>query len=207
MKTTTRLYDIIYSTYNQLYGDFLRGHQIVYFNRNVQFSAKIATYDDEVKNVCRNTIFYGLDFLDETVRERFEAEFIARFLTRTIKFQTWEVLNWKLVAYTRGIKEILTDYYINAEKYLKADNLSESNSESVSRDNSLDLNLAQDQVDMSLDKDDYEYGDSVSHSKSRIQGSNETHTQTFDIGRLKELQNYHEDLFEDLDRKLFSQFR
>ena len=207
MKTTTRLYDIIYQTYNQLYGDFLRGHQIVYFNRNVQFTAKIATYDEEVKNVCRNTIFYGLDFLDESVRERFESEFIARFLTRTIKFQTWEVLNWKLVAYTRGIKEILTDYYTNAEKYLKADNLSENTSENVSRDNSLDLNLAQDQVDMSLDKDDYEFADSVSHSKSRNQGTNETHTQTFEIGRLKELQNYHEDLFEDLDRKLFSQLR
>lgn len=207
MKTTTRLYDIIYSTYNQLYGDFLRGHQIVYFNRNVQFTAKIATYDEEVKNVCRNTIFYGLDFLDESVRERFESEFIARFLTRTIKFQTWEVLNWKLVAYTRGIKEILTDYYINAEKYLKADTLSDNSSENVSRDNSLDLNLSQDQVDMSLDKDDYEYADSVSHSKSRNQSTNNSHSQTFDIGRLQELQNYHEDLFEDLDRKLFSQLR
>lgn len=207
MKTTARLYDIIYSTYNQLYDDFLRDNQIVYFNRDFQFTAKIATYDEEVKNVCRNTIFYGLDFLDESVRERFESEFIARFLTRTIKFQTWEVLNWKLVAYTRGIKEILTDYYINADKYLKGDTLSENTSENTSRNNTLDLELPQDQVNMSLDKDDYEFGDSVSHSKSRNSSIGESHTSTFDIGRLQELQNYHEDLFEDLDRKLFSQLR
>lgn len=207
MKTTTRLYDVIYHTYNQLYGDFLRGHQINYFNRDFQFTAKIATYDEEVKTVCRSTIFYGLDFLDESVRERFESEFIARFLTRTIKFQTWEVLNWKLVAYTRGIKEILTDYYMNADKYLKADTLSDNSSENVSRSNTLDLELPQTQVDMNLDKDDYQFGDSVSHSKTRNQDSGETHSQTFDIARLQELQNYHEDLFEDLDRKLFSQLR
>ena len=118
MKTTTRLYDVIYTTYNKLYGDFIKDNQIIYYNPEFQFSHKVVDYDDEIKTVCRNTIFYGLDFLDDTSRLRFEQEFLSRFLSRTIKFQTYELFNWKLVAYVRGIKDIITDYYINIEKYL-----------------------------------------------------------------------------------------
>ena len=119
MKTTTRLYDIIHTTYNNLYGEFIKDNQIIYYNPEFQFSHKIVDYDDEIKTVCRNTIFYGLDFLDDTSRLRFEQEFLSRFLSRTIKFQTYELFNWKLVAYLRGVKDIITDYYINIEKYIQ----------------------------------------------------------------------------------------
>ena len=172
MKTTTRLYDIIYNTYNQLYGDFLRNHQINYFKPELKFTAKVSVYDDEIKSTCRNTIFYGLDFLDETARIRFEAEFLARFLTRTIKFQTWETFNWRLSSFTRGIKEIIEDYYLNADKYLKGNTLIDAkdsavnNSTTTARDNSLNVSLPQDNVDMSLDKTDYDYADDTHYGKS-----------------------------------------
>ena len=113
MKTTTRLYDFIYTTYNNVYSDFLRGNQIVYYNPELQFTHKVLQYDDEVKTVCRNTIFYGLDFLENKVREEFETEFLAKFLTRTIKFQTYETFNWRLASFIRGIKDVINDYYIN----------------------------------------------------------------------------------------------
>ena len=217
MKTTARLYDIIYTTYNKIYGDFVRDNQIVYFDKELQFAHKVVDYDDEVKTVCRNTIFYGLDFLDEKARLRFEQEFLTRFLSRTIKFQTYENFNWKLTAYLRGIKDIITDYYINGNKYLQghanteSSSLSESDGESVSRDNSLTVSLPQDNTDLSLDKDTYDYADSVDHSKSR---SNNNTTQdtyqlsdsvSYDISRLTDLQAYHDSLFQDLDRLLFSQ--
>lgn len=219
MKTTTRLYDIIYTTYNQLYGDFLRNHQINYFKPELKFTAKVSVYDDEIKSTCRNTIFYGLDFLDETARSRFEAEFLARFLTRTIKFQTWETFNWRLSSFTRGIKEIIEDYYTNADKYLKgntvieANDEAENNSTTTARDNSLNVSLPQDNVDMSLDKTDYDYADdthygksnSVSNANADSHSTNETNS--FDIGRMKELHMYHEALFNDLDKQLFSQLR
>lgn len=217
MKTTTRIYDIIYTSYNNKYSDFLRNNQIIYFNPQLQFSHKVVDYDDEIKTVCRNTIFYGLDFLDETPRKRFEQEFLTRFLSRTIKFQTYEVFNWKLTAYLIGVKEIITDYYINANKYLQGFNTSNaransnSQGESLSRDNNLAVTLPQDNTDLSLDKDSYDYADTTAHSKSR---SNNTTTQnttqtsdatSFEIGRLSELQAYHDALFNDLDRLLFSQ--
>ena len=217
MKTTTRLYDVIYTTYNNLYGDFLRGHQINYFNPEMQFTHKVIDYDDEIKTVCRNTIFYGLDFLDESVRERFESEFLARFLTRTIKFQTYEVLNWRLASFIRGVKDIITDYYINADKYLKGNtiltshNEDENTSQSTSRTNNIDVNLPQDNTDLSLDKDTFDYADTTTHAKSKSNDisngtSNSTNeTNNFDIARLAELQLYHDDLFKDLDRQLFSQ--
>ena len=217
MKTTARLYDVIYSTYNKLYSDFIRDNQITFYNPELQFSHKVVDYDDEIKTVCRNTIFYGLDFLDETPRQRFEQEFLTRFLSRTIKFQTYELFNWKLAAYLRGVKEIITDYYINANKYLQGQSVSNasggstSQGETISRDNNLAVTLPQDNTDLSLDKDTYDYADTTAHSKSRASNSStQNTTQTnnstsFEIGRLSELQAYHDDLFNDLDRLLFSQ--
>ena len=229
MKTTTRLYDVVYTTYNNIYGDFLRDNQIIYFNPELQFSHKVVDYDDEIKTVCRNTIFYGLDFLDETSRKRFEQEFLSRFLSRTIKFQTYELFNWKLVAYLRGVKDIITDYYININKYIQGysqtndtgnsvlNGQTQAQGETLTRDNNLAVTLPQDNTDLSLDKDSYDYADTTAHSKSR---SNNTNTQTtnntqnttqqseaisYEVGRLKELQAYHDDLFNDLDRLLFSQ--
>ena len=217
MKTTTRLYDVIYTTYNQLYSDFIDNHQITYFNPELQFSHKVVDYDDEIKTVCRDTIFYGLDFLDETPRQRFEQEFLTRFLSRTIKFQTYELFNWKLVAYVRGIKDIITDYYINIEKYLhsqsESSTLAGSNTEGVtiSRDNNLAVTLPQDNTDLSLDKDNYDYADTTAHSKSRTSDTStqdtlqESEAISYDVGRLSELQAFHDNLFNDLDRMLFSQ--
>lgn len=229
MKTTTRLYDVVYTTYNNIYGDFLRDNQIIYFNPELQFSHKVVDYDDEIKTVCRNTIFYGLDFLDETSRKRFEQEFLSRFLSRTIKFQTYELFNWKLVAYLRGVKDIITDYYININKYIQGYSQTNDTGNSVlngqthaqgetqTRDNNLAVTLPQDNTDLSLDKDSYDYADTTAHSKSK---SSNTNTQTtnntqnttqqsesisYEVGRLFELQAYHDDLFNDLDRLLFSQ--
>ena len=229
MKTTTRLYDVIYTTYNNIYGDFLRDNQIIYFNPELQFSHKVVDYDDEIKTGCRNTIFYGLDFLDDTSRKRFEQEFLARFLSRVIKFQTYELFNWKLVAYLRGVKDIITDYYININKYIQGysqtndtgnsvlNGQTQGQGETQTRDNNLAVTLPQDNTDLSLDKDSYDYADTTAHSKSR---SNNTNTQTtnntqnttqqsesisYEVGRLFELQAYHDDLFNDLDRLLFSQ--
>lgn len=219
MKTTTRLYDIIFTTYDRLYGGFIRDNKIIYFDEEMQFSHKVVNYDDEIKNVCRNTIFYGLDFLDESVRDCFEAEFLSRFLTRTIKFQTYEVFNWRLSSFTRGVKEIITDYYINADKYLKGNTVStahnedENTSQSTSRTNNIDVNLPQDNTDLSLDKDTFDYADTTTHAKSKSNDisngtSNSTNeTNNFDIARLTELQLYHEALFNDLDKQLFSQIR
>ena len=217
MKTTTRLYDIIYSNYNQLYSDFIDNHQITYFNPELQFSHKVIDYDEEIKTVCRSTIFYGLDFLDDTSRLRFEQEFLSRFLSRTIKFQTYELFNWKLVAYVRGIKDIITDYYINIEKYLhsqsESSTLAGSNTEGVtiSRDNNLAVSLPQDNTDLSLDKDTYDYADTTAHSKSRTSDTStqdtlqESEAISYDVTRLTELQAFHDNLFNDLDRMLFSQ--
>ena len=217
MKTTTRLYDIIYSNYNKLYGDFIKDNQIIYYNPDFQFSHKVVDYDDEIKTVCRDTIFYGLDFLDDTSRLRFEQEFLSRFLSRTIKFQTYELFNWKLVAYVRGIKDIITEYYTNIGKYIQGYSSSSSSGntklqgETLTRDNNLEVTLPQDNTDLSLDKDTYDYADTTAHSKSKTSDnstqntSQESNSISYDVTRLTELQAFHDNLFNDLDRLLFSQ--
>ena len=217
MKTTTRLYDIIYTTYNNIYSDFLRSNQIVYYNPELQFTHKVLQYDDEVKTVCRNTIFYGLDFLDEKVRDEFETEFLAKFLTRAIKFQTYETFNWRLASFIRGIKDVIEDYYVNGKKYINnnvytfGNSASTSTGTTISRDNNLAVTLPQDNTDLSLDKETYDYADTTAHSKSRSNNTNEMTSddlgfqETFEVGRMRELYTFHNDLFNDLDRMLFSQ--
>lgn len=217
MKTTSRLYDIIYTHYNNIYSDFLRSNQIVYYNPELQFTHKVLKYDDEVKTVCRNTIFYGLDFLDNQARDEFESEFLAKFLTRTIKFQTYETFNWRLASFIRGIKDVINDYYINSNKYLNnkvytyGNSASTSTGSTVSRDNNLAVTLPQDNTDLSLDKETYDYADTTSHSKSRstntsdVDSINFQEQETFEVGRMRELYTFHNDLFNDLDKILFSQ--
>ena len=217
MKTTTRLYDVIYATYNNVYSDFLRGNQIVYYNPELQFTHKVLQYNDEVKSVCRNTIFYGLDFLDGKVRDEFETEFLAKFLTRTIKFQTYETLNWKLASFIRGIKDVIDDYYINGKKYINnnvctyGNTTTNSTGTTTTRDNNLAVTLPQDNTDLSLDKDTYDYADTTAHSKSRSNNTSDVNSndfskqETFEVSRMRELYTFHNDLFNDLDRMLFSQ--
>lgn len=217
MKTTTRLYDVIYTTYNNVYSDFLRGNQIIYYNPELQFTHKVLQYDDEVKTVCRNTIFYGLDFLDEQVREEFETEFLAKFLTRTIKFQTYETFNWRLASFIRGIKDVIEDYYINSKKYLNnnvytyGNTTTNSTGTTTTRDNNLAVTLPQDNTDLSLDKETYDYADTTAHSKSRANNTSDVNSndfgkqETYEVARMRELYTFHNDLFNDLDKMLFSQ--
>lgn len=216
MKTTTRLYDIIYSMYNHLYGDFIQNNIIPYYEVGFKFSHKVIDYDKEIQTVCRASIFYGLDFLGEA-RNDFEAEFLARFLSRTIKFQTYEVLNWRLASFTRGVKDLLIDYYAHSNEYLRGittstnESKDASTSTSTSRTNNIDVNLPQNNTDMSLDKETFDYADTTSHSKSKSDDSSngssnsKSESTSLDVGRLKQLKAFHDDFFEDLDRHLFSQ--
>lgn len=217
MKTTTRLYDVIYTIYNNVYSDFLRDNQIVYYNPELQFTHKVLQYDSDVKSVCRNTIFYGLDFLDDEAREEFESEFLAKFLTRTIKFQTYETFNWRLTSFIRGIKDVINDYYINSKKYINnnvytfGNSATTSTGSTVTRDNNLAVTLPQDNTDLSLDKETYDYADTTAHSKSRANNTSDVDSidfskqETYEVARMRELYTFHNDLFNDLDKMLFSQ--
>ena len=219
MKTTTRLYDVIYTTYNNVYSDFFRDNQIVYYNPEIQFTHKVLQYNDEVKSVCRNTIFYGLEFLDDNVREEFESEFLAKFLTRTIKFQTYETFNWRLASFIRGIKDVIEDYYINGKKYINnkvytyGNSATNSTGTTTTRDNNLAVTLPQDNTDLSLDKETYDYADTTAHSKSRANNTSDVNSndfskqETYEVARMRELYTFHNDLFDDLDKMLFSQIR
>lgn len=219
MKTTTRLYDVIYTTYNNVYSDFFRDNQIVYYNPELQFTHKVLQYDKEVKSVCRNTIFYGLEFLDDNVREEFESEFLAKFLTRTIKFQTYETFNWRLASFIRGIKDVINDYYINSKKYINnnvytfGNSATTSTGSTITRDNNLAVTLPQDNTDLSLDKETYDYADTTAHSKSRANNTSDINSndfskqETYEVARMRELYTFHNDLFDDLDKMLFSQIR
>ena len=88
---------------------------------------------------------------------------------------------------------------------------SKSQGETISRDNNLAVTLPQDNTDLSLDKETYNYADSTAHSKSRTSDNSTQNTNqennsiSYDVGRLGELQAFHDNLFNELDKMLFSQ--
>ena len=71
--------------------------------------------------------------------------------------------------------------------------------------------MPQDNTDLSLDKETYDYADTTAHSKSRSNNTNQMNTndfgkqETFEVARMRELYTFHNDLFNDLDKILFSQ--
>ena len=117
----------------------------------------------------------------------------------------------------RGIKDVITEYYINIEKYIQGYSSSstsgntKSQGETLSRDNNLEVTLPQDNTDLSLEKDSYDYADTTAHSKSRTSDTStqdtlqESEAISYDVTRLTELQAFHDNLFNELDRLLFSQ--
>lgn len=255
MKTTTRLYDILYSYYNRLYGDFKRDNRIIFFDNDFQFMHKVANYDDEIKSTCRDTIFYGLDFLDEEPRTLFESEFLTRFMNRSIKFQTSSQFNLRLISYCRGIQTLLQDYYTNMEKLARGNEYSITHSEdtansttdnegisqtssndtskqsSTNRNGNAVVSLPQDTALYDLTTDEIQYADSVAQGKTKdssegintsFSKNNETSTQVsnsanqndsnteswkFDTKQLEALKQFHDNLFIELDKQLFSQMR
>ena len=88
---------------------------------------------------------------------------------------------------------------------------SNSKGETLTRDNNLEVTLPQDNTDLSLDKDTYDYADTTAHSKSRTSDATsqnttgESNSISYDVTRLGELQAFHDNLFNELDRMLFSQ--
>ena len=94
MKITTNLLYIIEAELDRAgYNPFILANQLTFFDKTRATLPAIILYDnDEIISACRNTIFFGLDFLPGKVRLQFEKEFISRFINRNIRFKLLKLL-------------------------------------------------------------------------------------------------------------------
>ena len=214
MKITSSLYYIICSELiNSGYNEFItqNRNQLTYYDKNARVISQINMYEkDEIIKACQNTIFYGLSFLNN--RKRFEKEFINHFLTRNIKYQTYEVARLQLVSFVFENLEIIESIYY-AENLLlgksQTTSTGKTSSQTINKNNSLYADLPQDNVNMDVNNDTLDYASNNSINKSKSNGTsdsnNVSNSQSYNIDNLTKLYMFKAQLFNDLDKRLFSQ--
>lgn len=215
MKITSSLYYIICSELiNNGYNEFItqNRNQLTYYDKNARVVSQINMYEkDEIITACENTIFYGLSFLSN-YRKRFEKEFINHFLIRNIKYQTYEVARLQLVSFVFENLELIESIY-NAENLLlgksQTTSTGKTTSETMNKNNSLYADLPQDNINMNVNNDTLDYASNNSINKSKSNGTsdsnNVSNSQSYNIDNLTKLYMFKAQLFNDLDKRLFSQ--
>lgn len=212
--TTTLLYIIQSELLNMGYNEFLSadGNQITVFDNNQRIMSIVTKYENpSIISACRNTIFYGIDFLTAN-RQRFERDFLNTFLNRPIKYQTFEAMRSSLVGYLSTNLEVITNIY-QAELFIQGRTNSNSSGENVSettgRNNNLFSDLPQNNTGIDLNRDGMDYATNTTISKSKSDSTGTSHntsnSSSFNIDNLDKVYQFKKRLFDELDTLLFSQ--
>lgn len=207
MKTTTRLYDICYGILEthrvNIYTD---NNQIVWEQNNLM--NKVLNYEDpKFKELLETYLFPMTSQINQ--RERFEREFLQRFLTRVIKYQTVDSFKLYLSTFISSNIELINYIYDEYDAFAMAqsDTTSNANSSSINKSNSIFSNLPQNEVNMNLDIDTMSYADNNTINKSKSTGSDTSHSssKSYNVDTLNKLKQLKESIFIAMDKYLFSQ--
>ena len=157
--------------------------------------------------MLQETLFYGTSNINQ--RERFEREFLQRFINRVIKFQTVDLFSTYLASFISEYQELINYTYDKYDMLVtgQVETVSNNNSTSTNKTNSIYSNLPQNQINMNLDIDTLDYADDNTISKSRAtnSGTDKSTSSAYDIDALNKISALKEQIFKDMDNLLFSQ--
>lgn len=207
MKTTSRLYDIIYGELECHRAEIYRSNNQIIFNQNNLMRKTLEFKDPYFIKMLEENLFYGTSTINQ--RERFEREFLQRFINRVIKYQTVDLFATYLATFVSEYQELINYSYDNYDKLVlgQVDTVSNNNSTSINKSNSIYSNLPQNQINMNLDIDTLDYADDNTISKSRGTniGTDKSTSSAYDIDALSKISALKEQIFKDMDNLLFSQ--
>lgn len=207
MKTTTRLYDIIYGELECHRAEIYRSNNQLIFNQNNLMRKTLEYKDPYFINMLRETLFYGTTTINQ--RERFEREFLQRFINRVIKYQTVDLFSTYIATFVSEYQELINYCYDKYDMLVtgQVDTVSNNNSTSTNKSNSIYSNLPQNQINMNLDIDTLDYADDNTITKNRAtnSGTDKSTSSAYDIEALSKISALKEQIFKDMDRLLFSQ--
>ena len=188
VKTTSRLYDIIYGELETHRAEIYRSNNQIIFNQNNLMRKTLEYKDPYFIKMLQETFFYGTSNINQ--RERFEREFLQRFINRVIKFQTVDLFSTYDLLVTGQVETV-----------------SNNNSTSTNKSNSIYSNLPQNQINMNLDIDTLDYADdnTISKNRSTNSGTDRSTSSAYDIEALSKISALKEQIFKDMDNLLFSQ--
>lgn len=207
MKTTSRLYDIIYAELECHRAEIYRSNNQIIFNQNNLMRKTLEYKDPYFINILRETLFFGTTPINQ--RERFEREFLQRFINRVIKYQTVDLFSTYLATFISEYQELINYCYDKYDLLVTAqvETVSNNNSTSTNKSNSIYSNLPQNQINMNLDIDTLDYADDNTITKSRGANSatDKSTSSAYDIDALSKISALKEQIFKDIDNLLFSQ--
>ena len=207
MKTTSRLYDIIYGELERHRVEIYRSNNQIIFNQANLMRKTLEYKDPNFIRMLQETLFYGTSNINQ--RERFEREFLQRFINRVIKYQTVDIFSSYLASFVSEYQELINYTYDKYDMLVtgQVDTVSNNNSTTTNKTNSIYSNLPQNQINMNLDIDTLDYADDNTISKSRAtnSGTDKSTSSAYDIDALSKLSALKEQIFKDMDNLLFSQ--
>lgn len=207
VKTTSRLYDIIYGELERHRVEIYRTNNQIIFNQANLMRRTLEYKDPNFIKMLQETLFYGTSNINQ--RERFEREFLQRFINRVIKYQTVDLFATYLASFISEYKELINYTYDKYDMLVtgQVDTVSNNNSTSTNKSNSIYSNLPQNQINMNLDIDTLDYADDNTISKSRAtnSGTDRSTSSAYDIDALSKISALKEQIFKDMDKLLFSQ--
>lgn len=207
VKTTTRLYDIIYGELETHKVEIYRTNNQIIFNQANLMRKTLEYKDPNFIKMLQETLFYGTSNIKQ--RERFEREFLQRFINRVIKYQTFDLFSTYLASFVSEYQELINYTYDKYDLLVtgQVETVSNNNSTSTNKSNSIYSNLPQNQINMNLDIDTLDYADdnTISKSRSTNNGTDKSTSSAYDIDALSKISALKEQIFKDMDNLLFSQ--
>ena len=207
VKTTSRLYDIIYGELERNRYEIYRSNNQIIFNKNNLMRKTLEYQDAKFIKILQDNLFYGTSTINQ--RERFEREFLQRFINRVIKYQTADLFSSYLASFVSEYQELINYCYDKYDMLVtgQVDTVSNNNSTSTNKTNSIYSNLPQNQINMNLDIDTLDYADDNTITKTRgiNSGTDKSTSSAYDIDALSKISDLKEQIFKDMDSLLFSQ--
>ena len=207
VKTTSRLYDIIYGELERHRAEIYRSNNQIIFNQANLMRKTLEYKDQTFIKMLQETLFYGTSNINQ--RERFEREFLQRFINRVIKYQTVDLFSTFLASFVSEFQELINYTYDKYDMLVtgQVETVSNNNSTSTNKTNSIYSNLPQSQINMNLDIDTLDYADdnTISKSRSSNSGTDRSTSSAYDIEALSKISALKEQIFKDMDNLLFSQ--
>lgn len=207
---TTRLYDILKSTYRQQLieeNPSIRPSLFLQNNKD-DFLTETTFYTGRAAEVIHDTLFSGIKLsLSSDEVKTFEKDFITRFINRGIKFQTFDLFKLHLISEISVRKQVIEvlygtttrGKYLNEQTQTITQGESQSSGDTTSKSTSLPQTI--------IDFNSVDYADNLDNTTSNDTSSN-SNTSTNVKMSFANLQSYNDmklQLFTELDKTLFSQ--
>lgn len=207
----TRIYDILRQPFLEAYAKTDTNHFTQFgMVHNAKYMQNAIRHTQLFNQVADECLFFATsDLLNEQVFNAFRDEFIDRFFTRDIKYQTVETFIMRMNAVVQHNIDFINLAYSNEDKknlvYGKTSSESTTTGDSTSSDKNIQSDLPQnlESWDSAL-----QYASSGSEGRNNSHDTSTTTNTSYNAGNystLEDIAKLKSNLFRELDTKLFSQ--